>query len=64
VHLDLQISPQIFGKIRDDPNPIIRGLGEDNLRKKPVAKNLPDIVPSRKRSAKQERKIYIKGGRV
>ncbi len=28
VHLDLRISPQIFEKIRNDPNVIIRGLGE------------------------------------
>ncbi len=30
VHLDLQISLQIFEKIRNDPNVIIRGLGEGN----------------------------------
>ena len=28
VHLDLQISPRIFEKIQNDPNVIIRGLGE------------------------------------
>ncbi len=28
VHLDLQISPRIFEKIRNDPYVIIRGLGE------------------------------------
>jgi hypothetical protein len=28
VHLDLRISPQIFGKIRNDHNVIFRGLGE------------------------------------
>ncbi len=28
VHLDLQTSPRIFEKIRNDPNVIIRGLGE------------------------------------
>jgi hypothetical protein len=28
VHLDLRISPRIFEKIRNDPNAIIRGLGE------------------------------------
>ncbi len=28
VHLDLRISPQIFERIRNDPNVIIRGLGE------------------------------------
>jgi hypothetical protein len=28
VHLNVQISPRIFEKIRNDPNVIIRGLGE------------------------------------
>ncbi len=28
VHLDFRISPRIFEKIRNDPNVIIRGLGE------------------------------------
>jgi hypothetical protein len=28
VHLDLRISPRIFEKIRNDPNVMIRGLGE------------------------------------
>jgi hypothetical protein len=36
VHLDLQKSPQIFGKIRNDPKVIFRGLGnmihEKNLK--------------------------------
>jgi hypothetical protein len=40
VHLDLQISPRIFGKIRNDPIAIIRSLGEEDSRKKPEAKNL------------------------
>jgi hypothetical protein len=40
VHLDLQISPRIFEKIRNDPNVIIRGLGEGDSWKKPEAKNL------------------------
>jgi hypothetical protein len=30
VHLDLQISPQSFEKILNDPNAIIRGFGEDD----------------------------------
>jgi hypothetical protein len=30
VHLDLQISPQIFNKIRNGPNSIFSGLGEDD----------------------------------
>jgi len=37
VHLDLQISPRIFEKTR---NAIFRGLGEEELRKKPEAKYL------------------------
>ncbi len=28
VHLDLRISPRILEKIRNDPNVIIRGLGD------------------------------------
>jgi hypothetical protein len=28
VHLDFRISPRIFEKIQNDPNVIIRGLGE------------------------------------
>jgi hypothetical protein len=28
LHLDLRISPRILEKIRNDPNVIIRGLGE------------------------------------
>ncbi len=28
LHLDLRISPRIYEKIRNDPNVIIRGLGE------------------------------------
>jgi hypothetical protein len=28
VHLDLQISPQIFEKIRNGPNGILRGWGK------------------------------------
>ncbi len=40
VHLDLRISPQIFEKIRNDSNVIIRGLGEGDSWNKPEAKNL------------------------
>ncbi len=39
-NLELRISPRIFEKIRNDPNCIIRGLGETDSRKKPEAKNL------------------------
>jgi hypothetical protein len=39
-NLELQISPRIFEKIRNDPNGITRGLGETDSRKKPEAKNL------------------------
>jgi hypothetical protein len=31
VHLDLRISPRIFEKIQNDPNVIIRGLGESDI---------------------------------
>jgi hypothetical protein len=31
VHLDLQISLRIFKKIQNDPNVIIRGLGEQKI---------------------------------
>jgi hypothetical protein len=30
VHLDLRISPRILDKIRNDPNVIFRGFGEDD----------------------------------
>jgi hypothetical protein len=36
----IRISPRIFENIRNDPNGIIRGLGETDSRKKPEAKNL------------------------
>jgi hypothetical protein len=39
-NLELRISPRIFEKIRNDPNGIIRGLGETDSRKIPEAKNL------------------------
>jgi hypothetical protein len=39
-NLELGISPQIFEKIRNDPNGILRGLGETDLWKKPEVKNL------------------------
>jgi hypothetical protein len=39
-NLELRISPQIFEKIRNDPNGIIRRLGETDSRKKPEAKSL------------------------
>jgi hypothetical protein len=38
--LELRISQRIFEKIRNDPNGIIRGLGETDSRKKLEAKNL------------------------
>ncbi len=39
-NLELRISSRIFEKIRNNPNGIIRGLGETDSRKKPEAKNL------------------------
>jgi hypothetical protein len=40
VHLDLRISPRIFGKIRNGPNGILWGWGETDSLKKPEAKKL------------------------
>ena len=40
VHLDSQISPRIFEKIRNGLNGILWGWGETDSRKKPEAKNL------------------------
>jgi hypothetical protein len=40
VHLDLQISPRIFEKICKDLMLLLKGLGEDDSRKKPETKNL------------------------
>jgi len=39
-NLELQISPRIFEKIRNDPNGILRGLGETDPGKKPEVENL------------------------
>jgi hypothetical protein len=39
-NLELQISPSIFEKIRNDPNGILRGLGETDPGKKPEVENL------------------------
>jgi hypothetical protein len=38
--IELQISPRIFEKIRNDPIGILRGLGETDSRKKPEVENL------------------------
>ncbi len=40
VHLELEISPRIFEKIRNGPNGIIWGLGETDPCRKPQVKNL------------------------
>jgi hypothetical protein len=40
VYLGLQISPQIFEKIRNSPNGILRGFGETDSWKKPEDENL------------------------
>jgi hypothetical protein len=40
VHLELQISPRIFEKIRYGPNGIIRGFGETDPCRKPEVENL------------------------
>jgi hypothetical protein len=39
-NLKLRISPRIFVKIRNDPNGILRGLGETDSWKKPEVENL------------------------
>jgi hypothetical protein len=39
-NLELRISPRIFEKIRNEPNGILRGLGETDSCKKPEVKNL------------------------
>ncbi len=39
-NLELVIPPRIFEKIRNDPNGILRGLGETDSWKKPEVKNL------------------------
>ena len=44
VHLDLQISQLILKRIQNDPNAIIRGLGEDDSHKKTRSKKTRDIV--------------------
>ncbi len=45
VHLDLQLSPQIFEKIQSDPDIIFRGVGKDDSGKKHEAKNLVTTIP-------------------
>ncbi len=39
-NIKLRISPRIFEKIRNNPNGILRGLGETDSWKKPDVKNL------------------------
>jgi hypothetical protein len=39
-NLELRISPRILETIRNSPNVVIRGSGENDSRKKPEAKNL------------------------
>jgi hypothetical protein len=40
LHLGLRISPRIFEKMRNGPNGIIRGLGENDPSGKPEVENL------------------------
>jgi hypothetical protein len=49
-NLELRITPRIFKKIRNDPNGIIRGLGETDSRKKTRSKKSRDTVPLRSSS--------------
>jgi hypothetical protein len=44
-NLERRISPRNFEKIRNDPNGIIRGLGETDSRKKTRSKKSRDTVP-------------------
>ncbi len=44
VHLELRISPQIFKKIRNGPNVILRGLGK-LIHEKNRSRKSPDTVP-------------------
>jgi hypothetical protein len=44
VHLDLQIYPRIFEKIRNDPNTIIRGFGEDDSRKSKKSRDTVTLI--------------------
>jgi hypothetical protein len=39
-NLELRISPRIFEKIRNDPNGLVRGMGETILWKKTEVENL------------------------
>ncbi len=45
VHLEQRISPQIFKKIWNSPNGILRGLGETDSWKKPEVEKSRDTVP-------------------
>jgi hypothetical protein len=45
VHLGLQLSRKFSNKIQNDLNAIIRGLGEDDSRKKTRSKKSRDTVP-------------------
>ncbi len=44
-NLKLLISPRLFEKIRNDPNGILRGLGETDSRKKTRSRKSRDTVP-------------------
>ncbi len=47
VHLELRISPRIFGKNRNGPNGILRALGETDSWKKTRSWKSRDTVPLR-----------------
>jgi hypothetical protein len=68
VHLELRISPQIFAKIWNAPNGIIRALGETDSWKKPEAKNLVTLSLQEKRrpghSAGRRDCLWIRKGTV
>jgi hypothetical protein len=44
-NLELRISPRIFEKIRNDPNGILRSLGETDSGKKTRSRKSRDTVP-------------------
>ncbi len=63
VHLDLRISPRIFEKIWNDPNVIIRGLGEKTWSKKsrdtvPLTFTCPSLLWTDVTYSKNIKNIY------
>ncbi len=61
VHLDLQISPRIFEKNWKNPMLLLKGLGEDDSRKKPETKNLVTLSLKYMKNSVQCRKVKHNG---